>query len=220
MITENQEKILNFYLFKQRFIAQMQQPLPGYEAQYKMAREFRDHPIDTEKYHQNARLGAVLILLYPNKNNIHTALIQRPTYEGVHSAQIAFPGGKKEDEDISLIQTALREADEEVGIKLHEVEVVGSLTPLYIPPSNFLVTPVIAFSNMKPQFVAQASEVDEILEVNIYDFLQKEIIKEKILHLQHNISLNVKYYDIQNKTIWGATAMMIAELSEILNQLE
>jgi 8-oxo-dGTP pyrophosphatase MutT (NUDIX family) len=193
--------------------------LPGYEAQYKMAREFREHPIDTERYHTNARIGAVLILFYPKENGIHTVLIQRPTYDGVHSAQVAFPGGKKEDDDSTLVETALREAEEEVGIDANVVTVAGELTKLYIPPSNFLVTPVVGFCEAKPLFVPQQTEVDEIVEVDLATLTNEKLINEKVIHLQQNISLNVKYYDIYGKTVWGATAMMIAEMNELLKRI-
>lgn len=212
-------KDLPFSVFAEKLSWQLQQPLPGYEAQYKMAREFREHPLDTERYHTNARLGAVLILFYPNDGGINTVLIQRPTYEGVHSAQVAFPGGKKEETDKDLIETALREAEEEVGINCNKVAVAGELTKLYIPPSNFLVTPVVGFCNERPNFIPQQKEVEEVLEVNITTIMQEDIIAEKIIHLPHNISLNVKYYDIQGKTVWGATAMMIAEMNELLKRL-
>lgn len=208
----------DFQEFKNRFVKQMQQPLPGYEAQYKMAREFRDHPIDTERYHANARLGAVLVLLYPLNDRVHTVLIQRPTYEGVHSAQVAFPGGKKEETDSSLITTALREAQEEVGTQPQAIEVIGSLTHLYIPPSNFLVTPVVAFSNEPPVFMPQKEEVDEILQVGLHEFFKENVEQEKTIYLQQNINLRVKYYDVHNKVIWGATAMMIAELKEVVGK--
>lgn len=211
-------KDLPFSLFTEKLLWQLQQPLPGYEAQYKMAREFREHPIETERYHANARLGAVLILFYPEENNINTVLIQRPTYEGVHSAQVAFPGGKKDESDNNLIETALREAEEEVGVNCNNVVVAGELTKLYIPPSNFLVTPVVGFCNTRPAFVPQEKEVAEILEVNLNTILQEDIIAEKTIHLQHNISIKVKYYDIHGKTVWGATAMMIAELNEMLKR--
>lgn len=210
---------LPFSIFAEKLSWQLQQPLPGYDAQYKMAREFREHPVETERYHANARLGAVLILFYPEGNNINTVLIQRPTYEGVHSAQVAFPGGKKDESDNDLIETALREAEEEVGIKCNSVVVAGELTKLYIPPSNFLVTPVVGFCSRQPAFIPQEKEVDEILEVNLNTLLKEDIISEKTICLQHNINLKVKYYDIHGKTVWGATAMMIAELNELLKRL-
>ena len=210
---------LSFKTFAEKLSYELQQPLPGYEAQYKMAREFREHPIDTERYHANARLGAVLILFYPKETGIHTVLIQRPTYDGVHSAQVAFPGGKKEEDDSTLTETALREAEEEVGINAGVVTVAGALTKLYIPPSNFLVTPVVGFCESKPLFIPQQTEVDEIVEVDLATLTNEKLINEKVIHLQQNISLNVKYYDIYGKTVWGATAMMIAEMNELLKRI-
>jgi 8-oxo-dGTP pyrophosphatase MutT (NUDIX family) len=209
----------SFSEFSNKLTGQLQQPLPGYEAQYKMAREFRDHPLDTERYHANARLGAVLILFYPKDNDIHTVLIQRPTYEGVHSAQVAFPGGKKEENDFTLIDTALREASEEVGIEKNKITIAGNLTHLYIPPSNFLVTPVVGFSESRPEFMLQKNEVEEIIEVDLKTLSNESFISEKTINLQYNISLRVKYYDIFGRTVWGATAMMIAELNEILKKI-
>jgi len=210
---------LSFKIFVEKLSQELQHPLPGYEAQYKMAREFREHPLDTERYHANARLGAVLILFYPKENGIHTVLIQRPTYDGVHSAQVAFPGGKKEEADSTLIETALREAEEEVGINAGLVNVAGALTKLYIPPSNFLVTPVVGFCEVQPLFIRQLTEVDEIVEVDLATLTNEKLINEKVIHLQQNISLQVKYYDIYGKTVWGATAMMIAELNELLRKI-
>jgi 8-oxo-dGTP pyrophosphatase MutT (NUDIX family) len=179
----------SFSEFSNKLTGQLQQPLPGYEAQYKMAREFRDHPLDTERYHANARLGAVLILFYPKDNDIHTVLIQRPTYEGVHSAQVAFPGGKKEENDFTLIDTALREASEEVGIEKNKITIAGNLTHLYIPPSNFLVTPVVGFSESRPEFMLQKNEVEEIIEVDLKTLSNESFISEKTINLQYNISL-------------------------------
>jgi len=210
---------LSFKTFAEKLRHELRQPLPGYEAQYKMAREFREHPIDTERYHANARLGAVLILFYPKETGIHTVLIQRPTYDGVHSAQVAFPGGKKEEDDSTLTETALREAEEEVGINAGVVTVAGALTKLYIPPSNFLVTPVVGFCESKPLFIPQQTEVDEIVEVDLATLTNEKLINEKVIHLQQNISLHVKYYDLYGKTVWGATAMMIAEMNELLKRI-
>jgi 8-oxo-dGTP pyrophosphatase MutT (NUDIX family) len=209
---------VNFSEFTNKLSRQLQMPLPGYEAQFSMAREFRPHPIDTELYHANAKPGAVLILFYPKENNIHTVLIQRPTYEGVHSAQVAFPGGKKEEGDETLIETALREAHEEVGIDKSKIQVAGQLTHLYIPPSNFLVTPVVAFSETRPDFVLQTEEVDEIIEVDLQTLGDESIINEKSITIMQGMKLKVKCYDIFGRTVWGATAMIIAELNEILKR--
>jgi 8-oxo-dGTP pyrophosphatase MutT (NUDIX family) len=209
----------SIFTFSEKLKAQLQLPLPGYDAQYKMAREFREHPRDTERYHINARLGAVLILFYPKGNAIHTVLIQRPAYEGVHSAQVAFPGGRKEEADADLIETALREASEEVGIDKNQIMVGGKLTHLYVPPSNFLVTPVVGFAASRPDFRPQKHEVAEIIEVDLPTLLDEAIISEKIIELPYNMRLKVKCYDIFGRTVWGATAMIIAELNELLKKM-
>lgn len=205
--------------FINQLAKRMQMPLPGYSVQYEMAREFREHPKDTEIYHDTARLGAVLILLYPFMGQIHTVLIQRQAYDGVHSAQIAFPGGKKENHDENLIHTALREANEEVGIIPSQVQLLGELTKLYIPPSNFLVSPVLGYSHEAPRFVLQQDEVAEVIQVPLQKFLQDELIKQKEILLPQQLKLKVKYFDIHDKVIWGATAMMIAEMRAIIKAL-
>ncbi|CAN5285307.1 CoA pyrophosphatase [soil metagenome] len=193
--------------------------LPGWAAQSQMAPEGRLKPVDWEQYYPNARLGAVLILFYPLKETVHTVLIQRPTYEGVHSAQIAFPGGKKEDDDKDLIQTALREAWEEVGIRPEQVEVIRPLSNLYIPPSNFLVTPVIGISYERPDFVPQISEVEAILETELKLLADPSIAAMRRIKVR-DMELDSPSFDLGGRIIWGATAMMISELNEVLRGVE
>lgn len=190
--------------------------LPGWEAQAQMATKFRPKPDKTQQYYQNARQGAVLILLYPSDNDIKTTLIQRPVYEGVHSGQIAFPGGKKEEADADLITTALREANEEVNIDPGIVKVVGSLTELYIPPSNFLVTPIVGFSMERPDLKPDDFEVASILEVTMQELTDPNIRGIKAITPREGITFDSPYYNVQGHTVWGATAMMISELNAII----
>lgn len=192
--------------------------LPGWEAQAQMATKFRSKPDRTQEYYKNARQGAVLILLYPDANNIKTTLIQRPVYEGVHSGQIAFPGGKKEEEDADLITTALREANEEVNIDPQQVVVVGSLTELYIPPSNFLVTPVVGFSRERPDLQPDNFEVASILEVSVEEMTDPNIRGVKPITPREGITFDSPYFNLQGRTVWGATAMMISELNAIIER--
>ncbi len=184
-----------------------------------MSPQFRMKPDEAAPYYQNARLGAVLILFYPLENDIHTVLIQRPSYEGVHSAQVAFPGGKKEEQDKDLITTALREAEEEVNIHQGSVRVLNQLTELYIPPSNFLVTPVVGVATERPNLQPDAREVQDIMEVSLTELMDKSVRGVKEITPREGVTFNSPYYNIQGRTVWGATAMMISELNAVLETL-
>lgn len=193
--------------------------LPGEAAQYLMSGNYRMPPEETKHYHANARLGAVLILFFPVNDDIFVPLIQRPVYEGVHSGQVAFPGGKKEDSDQDLLETALRETKEEIGVDPSIVEVLGPLTQLYIPPSNFLVTPVVGVSRYKPSMTPDEREVHDILEVDIELLKDDTIAGVKTIKARPGIEFESPYYDVYGRTVWGATAMMISELREILKRI-
>lgn len=194
----------------------LQQPLPGIEAQYKMAHSIRQNdmvPTDTVK------TACVLALLYPKNNEWHIVLIERMSNNknDKHSGQISFPGGRYEKADGTLLNGALREAEEEVGIDRTMVTPIGALTNLYIPVSNFMVHPFIGFTNDTPKFIAQPTEVKSILEVPFSSFQNPENVKLKDLKLTQNILLKrVPYFDIQNHVVWGATAMIMSELLEIV----
>jgi len=162
------------------------------------------------------RIAAVLILLYPIKNKTHFALIKRPNYEGSHSGQIAFPGGKQEPEDISITQTALREAEEETNIKSKDVTIVGKLSQIFIPPSNFLVTPVLGFSNNQPEFVPEKREVESIIEVPLFDLLNHKVLPETTISLKNGERLSTPYFSLNTKVVWGATAMILNELKYLM----
>lgn len=135
----------------------MQNPLPGFEGQRKMAPAFRAS-YDLRKL-KNYRQGAVMILLFPADGKTQIVFIERSDDGHVHSGQIAFPGGKKDESDISLKETALRETFEETGVGHEQISVLGELTPLYIPPSNFLVTPFVSICNHIPAFEKNDFEV-------------------------------------------------------------
>lgn len=191
-------------------------PLPGKDAQLKMSPQ----PVDPRRFEQvfpeNIRKSAVLVLFFPVGKYSYLPLIKRPEYPGFHSGQIAFPGGKMEDEDENIIQTALREAEEEIGIDRHQVNVLGRLSDLYIPTSNFLVSPVVGFLTHHPTFVPEQHEVAKILLTDLDYLLGPEIRKEKVLDLEHGIKLNAPYFEIDGEVVWGATAMILSELIHIL----
>lgn len=180
-------------------------------------------PKDLERFvvkeRPDAKLGAVLILLYPHAGEWYLPLMKRPDYEGVHGGQISFPGGKKEEIDADLFATALREAEEEVGVKPETVTVIGSISELYIPPSNFKVFPVIGFTDKRPEFNKNQYEVERILEMPIRHLMQPSTVKQTTVKVMGGLSLPTPYFDVEGEVVWGATAMMLSELKEILKSL-
>ncbi len=196
----------------------LKKPLPGENAQFLMApfsRQRIQH-IDPEKY--NPRKSAVLILLFPIEDQIHTLLIQRPVYDGVHSGQVAFPGGKFEDTDIDLEFTALRETFEEVGVPAESVEIIGRLTDLYIQPSNFLVSPFIGFTTEKPEFILDAYEVQKIITIDLFSLSEEGIVCEKTITHSNGFKLKTPCYEVDGLAVWGATAMIISELNAVVKE--
>jgi 8-oxo-dGTP pyrophosphatase MutT (NUDIX family) len=166
---------------------------------------------------KDARIAAVLILLYPYNNSIYTVFMQRHDYNGVHGGQISFPGGKKEDSDFDNIQTALREAHEETGVDPSTISVIGTLTPLFIPVSNMIVTPVVGWTDKKPVFKHQEEEVVFLFEADLKRLLDTSIVKTKPMEIRGEI-IGVKYFDYDGHVIWGATAMIFYELLIILRR--
>jgi 8-oxo-dGTP pyrophosphatase MutT (NUDIX family) len=203
--------------FAARLKNELMKELPGTEVQWQMAssdrfvKDFPRIPGD------DARIAAVLILLYPHNGSIHTVLMQRPDYDGVHSGQISFPGGKKEDKDKDVIKTALREASEETGIDQSSVEIIGILTPLFIPVSNMKVTPVIGWTNARPYFNHKPDEVLFLIEADIKRLSDPLIVKLKPLDIR-GVMVEIKYFDYYGNTIWGATAMILHELLVIIKK--
>jgi len=190
--------------------------LPGQVAQEKMMPTLSDKSRFSLAAKKNAREGGVMILFYQKDGSLYFPLIQRPDYDGVHAKQMSFPGGKKDADDSSLIVTAKRETEEEIGIESSKIVVIGALTELFIIASNFNVLPVIGYLNETPEFVADEYEVDEIIEVKVTDLMDEDKQKEKPLTILQGITINAPYYDFNNKIVWGATAMILAELKHIL----
>lgn len=162
------------------------------------------------------RKSAVLILFYPHQGEVYLPLILRPAYDGVHSGQMAFPGGRYEPTDENLIRTAKREAQEEIGLRLTDVRVAGILTELFIPPSNFLVLPVVAHIPYRPEFFPDPREVDKVLEVPLREIEDKTIIGSSEIQVADHF-IQAPHYLIQQYKVWGATAMMISEMLDVLH---
>lgn len=207
-----------FQLFIDNLKTNLQKPLPGVEAQFEMAHVKRDKVLANSYESQNYRPSAVLILLFPNEQQqTSVLLIERMTYNGHHSGQIALPGGKVEPDDIDLQATALREFFEETGADIMPT-VIGKLTPVYIPVSKFMVQPFVSYVEQKPNFSASSYEVNELIEWEINQLLNPEIIKETIIEPTPGLKLKTPYFDVQGKVLWGATAMMLNELKWLLKE--
>lgn len=198
----------------------MARPLPGLPAQLRMASGIRIE--ETKNYRpntSNAKMGAVLIALYPDNGVLRTVLMKRPDYVGAHSGQVSFPGGKVEKSDADVVAAALREAQEEVNITPSAVHIIGQLTQLYIPPSNFLVHPVLGVLSSAPQLIPDRHEVQSIHIPELRYLLRDDIIHEKDITLSSGFRLRTPYFEVDGHTVWGATAMIIAELKEFLRGL-
>ena len=185
------------------------------DAHLKMAPiERMDALKNLNKEHLTPKIAAVMMLVYPKNGISHTVLIIRNSYPGVHSSQIAFPGGKTELMDKNLAQTALRETEEEVGVHSTSIEVIRPFTEVYIPPSNFMVTPFLGFTEITPKFVLQPDEVAGIIEMPLHELFDDQIVVERKLMTSYAIAVDVPAFKIQEHIVWGATAMMISELKE------
>ena len=211
---------MNFKEFCELALKLKNLPLPGEYSHHKMSPRLRIQWLKENNIADaNPRQAGVMALFYPDmEEETRLLLILRKAYEGVHSNQIGFPGGKVEKVDRNLLDTALRETYEEVGVEPKAVEVIKELSEVYIPPSNFLVRPFMGiYPNPKP-FVKEENEVEQIVEVYLKDFLdEKNLIMEQ-LSTSYAKNINVPAYRLNGYTVWGATAMMMSEIRELLRQ--
>ncbi|MBI9069704.1 MAG: CoA pyrophosphatase [Salinivirgaceae bacterium] len=164
------------------------------------------------------RKSAVLILFYPDNNKVYFPLIRRPKYNGAHSGQMALPGGKYEKTDRNLIQTALRESCEEIGVCKTGIQVLGCLSELFIPITNMTVLPVIATSDYKPTFYTDQVEVEELFTISLNEFFDPLVKKKEVWDLRGN-DVDIPFYLLQKQKVWGVTAMMLCELELLLNKI-
>jgi 8-oxo-dGTP pyrophosphatase MutT (NUDIX family) len=209
--------MFNDFIYK--LSLKLKQSLPGKEAQIKMASDIRLTNFQFRNEPENAIHSGVLILLYPFGKSIQMVLIKRAIDKSVHSGQISLPGGKYEKEDANLEQTALRETHEEVGVKPSHIKILGSLTELYIPPSNFIVFPYVGFCNERPVFIPDGNEVDSIIEIDINEFLNPLNLKTKEIIIRNEFKITAPVFEIQGHTVWGATGMILSEFVEIIREI-
>lgn len=187
--------------------------LPGEDAHVPISPVYRKKSSETLKYAVNYNKSAVSLIIYEKNKELYFVLMQRPFYPGVHSGQISLPGGKMEEFDADLIQTAIRESEEEVGLHKEHFELLGKLTPVFIPASNFLVQPYVFHYNAEPHFQPDRREVLEVFDYPLSKLLKDDIIEYIDLEIDYKTKIkNVPHFKINNKIVWGATAMILNEM--------
>ncbi|RKE92235.1 NUDIX hydrolase [Ichthyenterobacterium magnum] len=192
--------------------------LPGEASQIKMSPPYRLELMERNREAmKTARMAGVMALFYPSvTNETYLILILRKTYKGVHSAQVGFPGGKLETDDSSLEFAALRETYEEVGVPIKMMKVLKAMTPMYIPPSNFTVNPFLGVTHTTPNFVKQDEEVEDLIEVSLSHFLEENNVVSTSVATSYKVKVDVPAFKLNNHIVWGATAMMLSELKDLL----
>lgn len=212
---------MDFRDFEKRIVKVTKLELPGETVQFKMAPMDRLRELKQNARPQDsAKRAGVMSLFYPSENlETRLILILRKTYHGVHSAQVGFPGGKLEAEDNSIQDAALRETEEEVGVPRHAIAVLKKLTEIYIPPSNFFVQPFLGITAQPPKFIPQEDEVEALIEVALPDFMDDLNITTQTLATSYAKSMEVPAFQLNGHIVWGATAMMLNEVRELLKKV-
>jgi 8-oxo-dGTP pyrophosphatase MutT (NUDIX family) len=212
---------MDFRDFEKRIVKVTKMELPGETVQFKMAPIERLQELKRVAREKNtAKKAGVMSLFYPSEDfETRLILILRKTYKGVHSAQVGFPGGKLEDGDETIQDTALRETEEEVGISRETISVLKKLTEIYIPPSNFFVQPFLGITTELPKFVPQEKEVEALIEVSLRDFMDDVNVITQTLSTSYAESIDVPAFKLNGHIVWGATAMMLNEVRELLKMV-
>jgi len=194
----------------------LRRPIPGTESHRRLLPFGRRIHEETEMF--QSKMSSVLLLVYPDSDRLFVCLTKRPTTMKHHPGQISFPGGKVEKDDLSAEMTALREAYEEIGIAPKSVEILGKLSDLFVEVSGFTIQPFLGWMNSKPNFRVDQGEVEQLILFPLSEFVENELIHHTILETSRGF-LEVKYYPFQGEIIWGATAMIMAELIDILREI-
>jgi 8-oxo-dGTP pyrophosphatase MutT (NUDIX family) len=208
-------RLTNKSKLRSQLVAAFNTKLPGYAVQCQLS-------ILNRAAHEivpaGAKRAAVLAILFWENDQLKILYIKRTVHrDDKHSGQISFPGGKWEPEDLHFKDTAVREANEEVGGPISKSDLVGALTPLYIPVSNYLVYPFVAYLESAPTFSKQDDEIAALISFPVADLLHLEIFKKDLDVRKRNL-VDVPYFDLDGKVLWGATAMMTNELRAVIKK--
>jgi 8-oxo-dGTP pyrophosphatase MutT (NUDIX family) len=206
---------ISFFNFIERLKINLGKPLPGLEVQYQMAPVTKMEQLVYNHNDSPPKESSVLVLLYPEAKETMLVIMKRAVDHSVHSGQLSFPGGQAEPFDKDVVATALRETNEELGIDSNLVHVLGTLTPVYISPSNFNVIPVVGYMDVKPVFSIN-EEVEKVFSVAVSELMKPDAKKIRQVTTRYVTRLEVPCYMVEGEILWGATAMMIRELMELL----
>ncbi len=207
--------------FKQWLKKSLSEQLPGENAQYELAPLKRKEEEQLAKKHSaSPRKSGVMLILYPENGEIFVPLIVRNIYHGVHSGQIAFPGGKYEEDDQTVMQTAIRETHEEININIAQDRILGQLSSLFVPVSNFIIYPFVAWVDVKPEFKPDENEVQKILEVPLSYLLDSSNRTSRQIPTAFGYSINAPVIPIEEHFLWGATAMMMSEFIALVRNFQ
>jgi len=207
------ETIFDLETFTQILNDELNKGLPGFDAQNLMSPSIRDHALKKSDP-AIARDSSVLLLFYPKNGQLYLPFIKRTTGNTSHSGQISLPGGKCEESDANRTITAIRETNEELGVDCKKIKILGFLTELYIPVSNFMVLPVLGYCEKRPNFKLNEFEVEHVIEMSVSQLLSKENISEFTFD-KNGFKIFAPYFQAQEHKIWGATAMILSELREL-----
>ncbi|OIP81190.1 MAG: hypothetical protein AUK44_10520 [Porphyromonadaceae bacterium CG2_30_38_12] len=207
--------------FTKEIIAQkLAEKLPGKISHQRMASVSRSVELqqaaEAEAY---AKKSAVMLLLFQENDEWKVIFIRRSFYVGIHAGQIAFPGGRYEDFDLDLAHTALREINEEIGIAADKIEILGRLTDMFVPASNFVITIFVGYLSQKPNYKLDEREVADVFEISLANFFDDAIIHEKdFLVPSAQTAVRAPYYQVGGIELWGASAMVMTEFLDILKR--
>ncbi len=187
--------------------------LPGKDSHKKMKISYRNEKKNSFNINM-AKPAAVLLLLFPDNKKICFYLTKRTEKLKYHKGQISLPGGSNEKGE-SLLETALRETEEEIGVNKNEISILGQITPLFIPVTGFMMTPFIGFTSKEPIIKLDSMEVEELFSVNILDLINNDKL---ITHRQLNgRDVTIPYFNLNNQQVWGATSMVLSEFKDMLH---
>lgn len=192
-------------------------PLPGLAAQLRMAPDPRTWPGEGD----TLRPAAALLLMYPQQDEWYVPLTVRASGLRHHTGQVSLPGGRLDHPDETIEQAALREAQEEIGVAPHEVEIIGRLTPVPIAVSAHLLHPIVGMARQRPAFTIAAHEVAQLIELPIAQLREPGVVRseERRRPLAPHVVQMVPYFDVAGTRIWGATAMVLSEFIALLDSL-